>query len=196
MSIKPILFNTEMVRAILEGRKTETRRKIKLQPTVPCEIRLRKEGPLQGKWQMYREDQTVAKDTSGPWSWVFEPPFQAGDVLWVRETWTEINGVYAYRADDEMPEGWHLTAWRPSIFMPKEAARLFLRVVDVQAQKLSDIMVVRRLTNEGFERISDFAKLWDDTLKPSDRDTYGWDADPWVWAITFERCEKPKGWPE
>jgi hypothetical protein len=143
------------------------------------------------------------KAMNSPWGMTFEPPFQAGDVLWVRETWTEINGVYIYRADDEIPEGWHLTAWRPSIFMPKEAARLFLRVVDVRAERLQS-MSAWNVVAEGvgqkfaYPNVSgifkEFQKVWDATLKPSELNTYGWDADPWVWAVTFRRCEKPEGW--
>jgi hypothetical protein len=117
----------------------------------------------------------------------------AGDVLWVRETWAVCNGVYAYRADDEMPEGWHLTAWRPSIHMPKEAARIFLRVSDVRAERLQDIDDAG-VVAEGLELGDPFDEIWDRTLKPSARDTYGWAANPWVWVITFERCARPVGW--
>ena len=182
--MKPILFNTEMVRAIQEGRKTVTRRVIKPQPEgkpVPMD-----DGSC---WPGYFAIQSTHK--------VIQPSYHPGDVLWVRETWAKIDGEYVYRADDEIPEGWHLTVWKPSIHMPREAARIFLRVTDLRAVQL------QAMGHEDAEQegcwcgesgldmpLDKFASLWDRTIKPGNLSAYGWEANPWVWAIYFERTCK------
>ena len=185
MNNKPILFNTEMVRAILEGRKTQTRRIIKPQPTNP---RWNNIGWL--GWD----------DGHG---YRMKPPCEAGDVLWVRETWsTHYDGIhddlqFCYKADgtdlkSECLPG-ECNRWWPSIHMPKEAARIFLKVKDVRVERLRD-MNDSDLSNEGFNDWIRFISLWNSTIKPEVCDKYDWNANPWVWAIEFERCEKPEGW--
>ena len=164
MAEKPILFNTQMVKAILGGRKTQTRRVCKGQGDCnPVQIG-------------------------------YHPPYQTGDILWVRETWAEMPYGYVYRADDEKPDGWDaVDRWKPSIHMPKEAARIFLRAKDVRVERLRN-MGYSDLANEGFSSWENFINLWDSTIKPADLDEYGWNADPWVWVIEFECCSKPDGW--
>jgi hypothetical protein len=192
MSEKPILFNTEMVRAILEGRKTQTRRKIKLQLQAPCEIRMREDEPFRGQWQLFCENPMLNQAMNSPWGMTVEAPFKMGDILWVRETWARsMAGTYLYRASDTPLL---IDRWHPSIHMPREAARLFLRVTDVQAERLQWCGNAQA-KQEGCFCCSQFAKLWDETLKPSDRDTYGWAADPWVWVISFQWWPRPDGWP-
>lgn len=193
---KPILFSGQMVRAILDGRKTMTRRVIKPQPG-PMELNLIR-------------DLETRKHGYGP--------RRPGDILYVRETWASalLNGglegfidTFAYKADgsvryssrkaEDLPPN-AISAWQPSIFMPKEAARIFLRVTDVRVERLQEISGVD-ITREGvgngefFDTLSDraaFRKLWDSLRKSAaDRAQYGWDANPWVWVISFERCEKP-----
>ena len=75
---------------------------------------------------------------------------------------------------------------------PREAARIFLRVTDVRVERLQD-MQPYDIAFEGFRRQRDFKAFWDNTLKPKDRALYGWDANPWVWVVEFERCEMLKG---
>lgn len=207
MNIKPILFNTEMVRAILEGRKTVTRRVIKPQP------RQGEEKPHRlpsGCWffEIPSRRFPCTPDVSvGPY-W---PPCQPGDILYVRETWAHpsaaeiANGadpeMYLYKADDLQTAAWD--KWRPSIHMPKEAARIFLRVTDVRVERLQNI-TGDECPSEGVPLYSGpaggreacyrfcFADIWDDTIKPSDLRDYGWSANPWVWVIKFERYEMPK----
>lgn len=175
MAIKPILFNTEMVRSILAGRKTCTRRIMKPQPTAHYGAHCTK------------------------------PPYQQGDILYVRETWCKGSWMnekerYYYKADDN---DFHCV-WHPSIHMPKEAARIWLKVTDVRVERLHDITgksVLREGINSHVHPDADyfdgnqrevFAELWDSTIKKSDIERYGWNANPWVWVIEFERCEKPK----
>lgn len=98
--------------------------------------------------------------------------------------------------------------WRPSIHMPREAARIWLKVTDVRVERLQEItpeQIIKEGTTgfdaEHLEVLGEhydipFATLWDSTIKKSDLDLYGWAANPWVWVIEFEPCEKPDGWPE
>ena len=191
--MKPILFNTDMVRAILDGRKTVTRRAVKFKPG---------QNP---QWTGYIPDGPVLYGSNNiPAS---KSPYHPGDILYVRETWARsMAGTYIYKATDTPII---LDRWRPSIHMPKEAARLFLRVTDVRVERLQDMNEVdtakegirtdvqtRRLDDpdfiENFGGIELFKDLWNSTIKKSDLDSYGWDANPWVWVIEFERCEKPE----
>lgn len=194
---KPVLFNTEMVKAILEGRKTVTRRCVKSRQ-----------------------------------------PANIGDILYVRETWFveeyyDDEALIRFKAGGEQgldyeSEGelYHklnkfaYDKWNPSLFMPKEAARIFLKVKDVRVERLQDI-TEEQTEAEGFKftppclsKVSEdgycdldgpctskikycdmsagelFGKvLWDSTVNKSDLEQYGWDANPWVWVIEFERIE-------
>lgn len=230
MAIKPILFNTEMVRAILDGRKTCTRRICKdaNEYTVPdmefynADKRTYAVHNFADKGHM--EQLSTAERTC---------PICPGDILYVRETvWQKIGyyldidgdtkpswyNEFKYVASDEKPEtGWNYSwAKRPSIHMPKEAARIWLKVTDVRVERLREI-TPKDSENEGvgnlfYEDIGyseknygtevdpeygiakeQFAWLWESTIKKSDIDRYGWGANPWVWVIEFERCEKPEG---
>lgn len=89
----------------------------------------------------------------------------------------------------------------PSIHMPREAARIFLRVTGVRVEKLRD-MVLGDVLVEGITEADTYESTWErwhqtwnSTIKPADHERYGWQANPWVWIIQFERCEKPEGWP-
>lgn len=200
---KPILFNTEMVRAIMDGRKTVTRRVIKIQPEKELWYSL--SGYGHGKW--YEKDNISGK--------LWTPPCHTGDILYVRETWSDHyvpdedgkpNLEYCYKADGIDIKGECLPGesnrWYPSIHMPKKAARIFLKVKYVRVERLQDITedqaeregvyicdgVYRGYTN-GIEM---FAELWNSTIKKFDIDRYGWDSNPWVWVIEFERIEVTK----
>ena len=201
MAIKPILFNSEMVRAILDGRKSCTRRVLKPQPdekhTYPLD---------------FVTDSTEKKevgcfgfgiDEYGGSIQYAKPPYQPGDILYVRETWSPVfvrPRRYLYKV--ECKEGENLPIkWHPSIHMPKEAARIWLKVMNVRVERLQE-MWASDVPKEGIyfnkpttadEMLMAFAKLWNSTIKKSDLDSYGWNANPWVWVIEFERCEKPEG---
>lgn len=185
MAIKPILFNTEMVRAILDGRKSCTRRIIKPQPQGYFEV---SEEPL----YIYDTDGKQGKIT---------PPYQPGDILYVRETWKQAPNGYYYYEDWQRNDIADVTKWKPSIHMPKEAARIWLKVTDVRVERLQEISG-EDLIKEGIDlfqssyvrvAFDEFKNIWNSTIKKSDLNCYGWDANPYVWAIEFERCAKPEG---
>lgn len=193
MAEKPMLFNTEMTRAILEDRKTQTRRLVK-------------EIPLDEQHFTVKGGVALACDGSGYWYRAEKfCRVQPGDVLWVRETWQRLSDFgewrYEYRADyeDDDPlrlDGMYIT-WRPSIHMPREAARLFLRVKNVRIERLQDIDA-DGIRSEGLTSaavhcgdmeiaVKEWKNLWNSTIKPTELPKYGWEANPWVWRYTFER---------
>lgn len=231
MAIKPILFNTEMVRAILDGRKSCTRRLVKF---------LSGENP---RWTGYIKDGLMLYNGKNE-PCIRKAPYQPGNILYVRETWERFEcwncegdergscpkepqksvfdktcGCYMYRATDEI---YGDARWRPSIHMPKEAARIWLKVTDVRVERLQEMKPVDVIKEGAYpdcwdclntygesgsqccygteeqcsqcdEVMMEWEKLWNSTIKKSDLDRYGWDANPWVWVIEFERCEKPEG---
>lgn len=198
MAEKPILFNTEMVRAIQAGLKTQTRRIIK---GLPLYAPFFEEDEGRG----WMED----KGNGSFYALEAFSKIQPGDVLWVRETWQRLSDfgeqLYVYRADYKDDEPLRLdgmyTTWRPSIHMPREAARIFLTVKDVRAERLQGI-TMDEIKDEGLtsaavhvgdEEIAfkEWELLWNSTVKKDDLSRYGWAANPWVWVIEFERCEKP-----
>lgn len=195
MAIKPILFNTEMVRAILDGRKTCTRRVAK---NVPDHIHRIEPVYENGRFQFdcFYSSYVVALDAYADFCMPCLPPYQQGDILYVRETWCKGSWMnekerYYYKADDN---DFHCV-WHPSIHMPKEAARIWLRVTDVRVERLQDMTDDDAEAEGCFDYTSTalgFPDVWDSTIKKSDIGRYGWDANPWVWVIEFERCEKPK----
>lgn len=189
--MKPILFNTDMVRAILKDRKTVTRRVIKDKDIINA-------------WDCESDGTPIAfidHETGDSHPPAFPCQYQPGDILYVRETWARsMAGTYLYKATDTPII---LDRWRPSIHMPKEAARLFLRVTDVRVERLQDI-TSGQIDAEGCKEWAYSAKTgellpsgpsffrinWDSTIKPSDLPLYGWDANPWVWVIGFERISR------
>lgn len=238
MAIKPILFNTEMVRAILDGRKTCTRRVIKPQPQSGlCYTYAGSHKDCIGKWtypnrgahklwgEEYKLPENIKdEELSKRWN----PPYHTDDILYVRETWSEgyEDGTYIYRADDKLADlptfkESSKLIYRPSIHMPKEAARIWLKVTDVRVERLQEMKPVDVIKEGAYpdcldclntygesglqccygteeqcsqcdEVMMEWEKLWTSTIKKSDIDRHGWDANPWVWVIEFERCEKPE----
>lgn len=207
---KPILFNTDMVLAILDGRKMVTRRVIKPQPKSKLcyafagshkkDIR-RWVYPSKTAHEFWGEEFKLPDDiTEEELKKKWNPPYHADDILYVRETWGEgyEEGTYIYKADDKLanlPEFKESSKliYHPSIHMPKEAARVWLKVKNVRVERLQDAKYFDFI-NEGLpykqyecEIREDFQKLWNYTIKKSDLDRYGWDANPWVWVIEFER---------
>lgn len=193
MKIRPILFNTEMVQAILDNRKVCTRRIVKFLP---------------GKnpnWTGYIKDGDMLYNGTNELC-IRQAPYQPGDILYVRETWFKDKYRYMYRANYSDSEKFYCNGkevkikWHPSIHMPKEAARIWLKVTDVRVERLQE-MWASDVSKEGIrfnkptaadEMLKAFAKLWDSTIKKTVLDRYGWNANPYVWVIEFERCEKPR----
>lgn len=203
MTIKPILFNTEMVLAILDGRKDATRRIVK--GFIPDDA-------VWGYTAFTPKGYISCRGTfaDGYGEKFFKLPCEPGDILYVRETWKNAPNGYYYFESWQRNDIADITKWKPSIHMPKEAARIWLKVTDVRVERLQDITLdgchreginieTSAVTDgETLNRNHDFSLekfeiLWDSTVKKSDLDRYGWDANPWVWVIEFERCEKPEG---
>lgn len=208
MAIKPILFNTEMVRAILDGRKSCTRRLVKIRRKDACGFYVTKksDGTFSGIYE-YDENESMFDNP-------LMPPYQPGDILYVRETWKKAPNGYYYYEDWQRDDIADVTKWKPSIHMPKEAARIWLKVTNVRVERLQDI-TPKGAESEGVGNLfyddigygeknygtevdpeygiakEQFAWLWESTIKKSDLDRYGWDANPYVWVISFERCAKP-----
>ncbi|MCM1155537.1 MAG: hypothetical protein NC392_09285 [Roseburia sp.] len=225
----PILFNTDMVRAILDGRKTVTRRVIKGYVPDDAVFEYNEQTPkgyISGRGKFWKKECRL--------------PYQKGDILYVRETWAHVpcidcnmgqsfgircdehpvyyddgdsieEGCFIYRADYPRIQR---ICWRPSIHMPKEAARIWLKVTDVRVERLQDItsweakeegagedcigMSVcggdcKDCSAHADNYIPLFKNIWNSTIKGCDIGNYDWDANPWVWVIEFERCEKPEG---
>lgn len=198
--IKPILFNTEMTLAVPENRKSQTRRLVT--PTPPTDAQLVMTPDKRHGWDESKELPGLGPDDRR----VYYPRYYPGDILYVRETWAEWSGGYVFKADP-MPSYPHsfVDRWHPSIHMPREAARIFLRVTDVRVERLQEITdegakaeganngigVSDKIRETAIER---FQRIWNSTLKHMDHIRYGWAANPWVWVYCFERCEKPEDW--
>ena len=194
--MKPILFNTDMVRTIQEDRKTVTRRVVRPQPFAVKQD----EKALCWCGHFVSESGKVLSD---------KPPYRPGDILYVRETFFEHKSHFYYKADGKH-EGFAMLGitfkWRPSIHMPREAARIFLRVTNLRVERLQEI-TEEQAQAEGVKgwmiatdrdwdknpnhRIA-FRHEWNQTIKKEDFALYGWDADPWVWVIEFERHNMEK----
>lgn len=212
---KPILFNTEMVKAILDGRKTVTRRLINWDIVNRCDME--KDGTLLCFEDEYGDHIRPEKLCR----------YQPGNILYVRETWNHyrhdvVGGQnkgyheegYFYKASPEMKDKlpdfvqYHWGKWKPSIHMPKEAARIFLKVKDVGVERLQECgkgwcldiekegvvtpqNPILYVSDDKYHEAlrEEFKKLWNSTIKKADIDTYGWDANPYVWVIEFERIE-------
>ena len=246
MAIKPILFNTEMVRAILDGRKSCTRRICKdaneyAVPDMDFYNADRRTYAVHNYADKEHIEQLSTAERTCP--------ICPGDILYVRETWQcwrahryEATADIRFRAGgddvrlqfangntdsinrldyDTFVHKWfsHNGEWKPSLFMPKEAARIWLKVTDVRVELLQEMKPVDVIKEGAYpdcwdclntygeggqccygteeqcsqcdEAMMEWEKLWTSTIKKSDLACYGWDANPWVWVIEFERCEKP-----
>lgn len=202
MAIKPILFNTKMVRAILDGRKDATRRIVK--GFIPDDA-------VWGYTAFTPKGYISCRGTfaDGYGEKFFKLPCEPGDILYVRETWKKAPNGYYYYEDWQKDDIADVTKWKPSIHMPKEAARIWLKVTNVRVERLQEITengakAEGAIDNRGFihspeneyDRIhtarEHFIKIWNSTIKKSDLDRYSWDVNPYVWVIEFERCEKPE----
>lgn len=229
--VLPILFNTDMVRAILDGRKTVTRRVVHRGESYP---------EYHGRDKFYGVVDHLNNDYKNWYAGFYndndvfigydggrhtdalywKAPCKPGDILYVRETWKIVDyldGIslkFEYKADGKISDFIDFAndrlqrvlkyisekGWCPALFMPKEAARIWLKVTDVRVERLQKI-TEHEAEKEGFCDDAEyctgntarghFEELWNHTIKKSDIDRYGWKANPWVWVVEFERCENP-----
>lgn len=189
MKERGMIFNGEMVRAILDGRKTQTRRIMKNQPAGD-----------------YPDTPALIRSVGGGFQWyghygesgIFNCPFGAvGDRIWVRETWNKYGGLLTYRADydwiedmkKEMACHESYPKWHPSIHMPRWASRITLEITGVRVERLNDISECDAKAEGapteccviGDKHFLGFRSLW--------KSIYGdesWRSNPWVWVIEFK----------
>lgn len=225
MKQRPIIFSTPMVQAILDGRKTMTRRILSIQP------------PDNRPWRLIRLIDSTSKDDTkniGKLQWgifssathvserdmqYFKNPYgEPDDVLWVRETWSKINGHYEYKALYNTAVSFN---WKPSIHMPRAAARLFLQITDVRVERLHDIsdsdIQAEGIVYNQYDQIEQGFAQWpchtcmaeghrggahmcDDGFVTTAKESFeglwssingpaSWDSNPWVWVISFTRLD-------
>lgn len=206
MREKPILFNGPMVRAILAGQKSQTRRVCNPQPSANAHVTTFGGKPMRSWWETGGDIKCC-------------PHGQVGDRLWVRESYADLRGTgiehrpdtsrpiqrYAYSADTLPGSAGDFARkdfgirWRPSIHMPRDACRLVLEVTHVRVEQLQAISDadclaegiqacrdggyhVERGSHYSHHPVESFASLWASTGAP-------WESNPWIWAITFKRVQ-------
>lgn len=219
--MKGILFNTKMVQAILKNRKTATRRPIK-----NVDIKVYKatlfDGTVYDRVRLAENEEIIFDGGFKDLNFVVKDyaPHQVGDILYVRETFCyddfDNGGETIYYKADYGER--HLKdlftdcgmKWKPSIHMPKEASRIFLKVTDVRVERLQDI-TVEQVKKEGVldcgqpieiqDTYADgvvnwykalFENLWNSTIKKQDMHKYSWEANPYVFCYEFKRINKPE----
>lgn len=208
---RPIPFLPEMVKAILEGRKTQTRRVMKPQPSMVTSRgrRVYRDEDFKKSWE------SISGTMEGN-GFIDCPYGSPGDRLWVRETWhrnDQFNppyefsiGEYIYKADFVktgdiwVKDGFGVQSkWKPSIYMPRAASRILLEITDIRVERVQDItrsdirseglMCPENLCSDDLEYnyrhwyIDEWKKLWDSI---NAKRGYGWDVSPWVWTIEFK----------
>ena len=199
MKAHPIIFGTESVKAILEGRKTQTRRVIKPQPINADYWTFHQDTPFNGAFYP-NTDNALPKLLKCPYG-------QVGDRLWVKETWvtnpifplTKLRGkedlpYIIYKADKTQ---WNDYKWRSSLFMPRWASRITLEITGLRVERLQEITeedclaegipergtIFMHPTARGIPLIHAYANLWDSL---NAKRGYGWETNPWVWVIEFK----------
>lgn len=208
MTTKPILFSADMIRALLDGRKTQTRRIVKYSdrsvPSLPDHFD--DDGWPIAYWEGADEIDRMPC-----------PYGQPDDLLWARETWAPVGacvrGGCWYKADGEWPSDPYFDRWKPSIHMPSSCSRLTLKITNIRAERVQDISESDAVA-EGIEVFNEDGNLWysgwmdgkdswfTDAWKWHCNDPiqaykelwdginfkrgFGWDVNPWVWVIEFE----------
>lgn len=225
---RPILFSTPMVQAILNGNKMQTRRVVKPQPPTDCndeepciEFDYSNDNPRwYANWEMPLNPPKASESHT-----VYCPYGKPGDVLWVRETWFStrfdcnellecgVTSHIRYKADRNYNPRKDCVgrSWKPSIHMPKAAARIWLEITDVRVERLLDISeqdaISEGIDTETYKNAAaprnffdytdplgsplssafmSFISLWD-----SINGEFAADENPWVWVVEFKRIEKP-----
>lgn len=185
MEERPIIYNTEMVKAVLDGRKIVTRRPVKRVQIDDYDKNDKSYGP-------WTEDQYGDYHKTS----IFCPFGKISDRLYVRETWQEVIAFYGesldtlYAADYNENEYQSLKPWKPSIYMPKRCARIWLEITDVRVERVQEInnedcMKEGIKIQQSTSRLSVFVDLWDSIYK-------NWSSNPWVWVIEFKVVKNGK----
>ena len=215
MKERPILFNAEMVKAILEGRKTQTRRVIKPQPELSEKAGFCWKGFYYGLGSSeYETKQNFIRECS-PYGAVDNHRFTPKTYcrLWVRERFLLSNGDFAPTLEEELtkkpnvmyyasdhPRYRDRDKWKPSIFMPRWASRITLEITDIRVERVQEI-TGEDAQAEGWNPFNHlfptvnatdkawlwFKQTWD---KINAKRGFGWDNNPWVWVVEFKRIEK------
>lgn len=205
----PILFSTPMVKSILSGSKTQTRRVVKPQPEPPRAIYNEKDAIAimgkkeEGTGQLLRFNWATnisGREITDGSIFTHRCPYgEVGHVLWVRETWAKKNDRIYYKADCVQSPKYE--TWKPSIFMPKAACRIYLKITNVRVERLQDISEEDAIAEgahpiiyhtkevlEGLQKERNyqegFKSLWQ-----SINGEESWNQNIWVWVIEFERIE-------
>jgi hypothetical protein len=220
MKEHPILFSAPMVRAILEGRKTQTRRVVKFRPTFFKGItgQLQEHHEMEACYPMPRggfvfwsdkvgkafSDRAYKDDEGG----YLCPYGQVGDRLWVRETWAKSPAGFIFKADYNVDDGFGSEVvdmksgetiplvWKPSIHMPRVISRIILEIVNVRVERLQDICesdaqaegIAASIVGSDLDCLkfrAGYQTLWNSI---NDSRGFGWDVNPWVWVIEFQRA--------
>jgi hypothetical protein len=201
MKEHPILFSAPMVRALLDGSKTQTRRVVKPQPEA-------EHGGepywFVGGYRAWRARGCTDSIRSGSHNEIACPYGKPADRLWVRETHMDLGACYLYRADAAAEQERAIVAprqpWRPAIHMPRAASRITLEITGVRVERLQDISPedcwaegIQEMRDAGDENgelrgsvRQDYQALWESINGPG-----SWDANPWVWVVEFKRLEQP-----
>lgn len=216
---RPILFSTDMVKAIMAGRKTMTRRVLNPQPGFDVRHTGVSCFTPKGSISLVGWFDTPSEESGRQYGEKFlKIPYGShGDQLWVRETWAPAMGDFAYKADysqEVLNESRNKGIWKPSIHMPKDAARIWLEITSIGVERLQDISY-QDAKAEGIEPIGEncegatlfrnyenppdyiaegelssrlsFRSLWDSiNSKPGNRKPVTWNSNPWVWVISFK----------
>ncbi len=188
---RPILFSSPMVKAILEGKKTQTRRVVKFKKPFERHSQWPYMKPhSNGGWIF--ADAPIRKKMEHKDGGKQCPYGKPGDRLWVRETWSdsmnEGNREFYYRsgsAYEADPTAWEKHPWKPSIHMPRKASRITLEITNSRVSRLME-MTYGDYQAEGFVGPGEFRKTWDEL---NSKRGYGWMENPWVWIIEFKRKE-------
>lgn len=205
MKQRPIFFSTPMVQAIRKGTKTQTRRIVNPQPIKGLHTFLSPSTVLDGSdrttWIYSDKESSNCIEVKCKYG-------QPGDVLWVKETYSNLKvefGYYMYKADSEeigmseedMKNHCYQKKWKPSIFMPKSAARIWLKITNVRLEQLQDISRGAAMAEgcpfpnmqKGSNPVEWFENLWQ-SINGGNWNT-DWSLNPFVWVIEFEQIEKP-----
>jgi len=197
MKSRPILFSTPMVQAVLQGRKTQTRRLVKqtieqnAYDNIPTSFGVLDKN---GNWVVDKNKDPITLADVCPYG-------QVGDVLWVRETWAKVpTSAFGKNVGTVVKDGWSYQyragwdksglSWKPSIHMPKEACRLKLRITNIKVERLHDISN-KDIEKEGAAYFGctthrlNWENLWNKI-----NGVQSWNDNPWVWVIEFEVFEK------